>query len=110
MKFIVFKLILSITSLLPLITVHFLGKIIGKLTWLTNSRIRRIAEKNIKHCFPELNQKQQTELVQKILNETGKVILETGKMWQQNAKQTLNMVRECENEHLINRHSNRAVV
>ncbi len=101
MKFIIFKLILVITALLPLNFVHFLGKIIGKLTWITNSRIRHITEKNIKHCFPELSAQQQTKLTQEILNETGKVILETGKMWQQNAQQTLTLIKECENEHLI---------
>ena len=101
MKFIVFKLILILTSLLPLKVIHLLGRGIGKLTWITNSRIRRIAEKNILHCFPELNNQQQIELVKKILNETGKVILETGKMWHQNPDKTLSMVKESENEHLI---------
>ena len=90
-----------ICALLPLKLVHALGKAIGKLTWITNSRIRRIAEKNIQHCFPELNTQQQTELVHKILNETGKVILETGKMWQKCPNKTLALVTECENEELI---------
>jgi len=101
MKFFLFKSILTITAILPLKFVHHLGDLIGKLTWITNSRIRRIAEKNIKHCFPELTSQQQTELVQKILNETGKVILEAGKMWKQNPEQTLALVKECENERLI---------
>ena len=101
MKFFLFKSILTISALLPLSLVHFLGKLIGKLSWLTNSRIRRIAEKNIQHCFPDLNPQQQTNLVKKTLNETGKVILETGKMWQQSADKTLSLVKECENEHLI---------
>jgi len=101
MKFFLFKSILNITALLPLKFVHRLGRLIGWLTWITNSRIRRIAEKNIQHCFPDLKLQQQTELVQKILNETGNVILETGKMWRQNPEQTLDLVKECENEHLI---------
>jgi len=101
MKFFLFKSILIFTALLPLRQIHFLGKIVGKLTWLSNSRIRRIAEKNINACFPELDQAQQTLLIRNILNETGKVILETGKMWQQNADKTLNLIQECENEYLI---------
>ncbi len=101
MKFFLFKLILIITAGLPLKWLHGLGKAIGKLSWLSNSRIRRIAEKNIQLCFPQLNAQQQTDLVKKILNETGKVILEAGKMWQQHPTDTLALVRECENEHLI---------
>lgn len=101
MKYFLLKSILIISALLPLKVVHFLGEIIAKLTWLTNSRIRRIAEKNIQLCFPELNPQQQNECVQKILNETGKVILEAGKMWQLDANKTLALVKEREGEHLI---------
>ncbi len=101
MKFFIVKSILILTSLLPLKLIHLLGNVIGKLTWLTNSRIRRIAEKNIQHCFPELNAQQQVQLVKKILNETGKVILETGKMWQLKAEKTLALVKEIEGEELI---------
>jgi len=101
MKFFLLKLALSILSKLQLKTIHRLGRIIGKLTWITNSRIRKIAEKNIDFCFPELNSRQQKELVQNILNETGKVILETGKMWRSPAEDTLMLVKECENVHLI---------
>jgi len=101
MKYFLLKTILFTTALLPLKTVHFLGKIIARLTWLTNSRIRRIAEKNIQLCFAELNPAQQKELVQKILHETGKVILEAGKMWQLDATKTLALVKEVDGEHLI---------
>lgn len=101
MKFFLFKSVLTLTALLPLRVIHFMGKVVGKLTWLSNSRIRRIAEKNINACFPELNQQQRCLLVRNILNETGKVILETGKMWQQDSEKTLDLIQECENEHLI---------
>lgn len=101
MKIFFFKFILLITATLPLRLLHFLGKATGKLTWVTNSRIRRIAEKNIQLCFPELPPQQQAEMVQKILDETGKVILEVGKMWYSNAESTLKLIQACENEHLI---------
>ena len=101
MKFFLFKLTLLITALLPLKFIHLLGSFMGKLSWLSNSRIRRIAEKNIQLCFPELDHFQQEKLVKQTLNETGKVILETGKMWQGNTNKTLSLVRDCENQHLI---------
>ena len=101
MKFYLFKLILDITAQLPLKLIHLLGAGIGKLTWLTNSRIKRIAEKNIQHCFPELSQQQQISLVKKTLSQTGKNILETGKMWRSSPQQALKLIQGFENLELI---------
>ncbi len=102
MKFLAFKLILIITAALSLKSVHRLGEIVGKLLWISNDRVRKIAEKNIQHCFPELKPHQQSELVKKILVETGKVIFESGKMWHMNINKTLALVVDTENEHLVN--------
>jgi len=101
MKFFLFKLTLLSTAILPLKLIHFLGMLMGKISWQSNSRIRRIAEKNIKLCFPELTHLQQEELVKKSLYETCKVILETGKMWLCNTHKTLQLVKKIENQHLI---------
>ncbi len=101
MKFFLFKLTLITTALLPLKLIHVLGHILGQLSWLSHSRIRHIAESNIQLCFPELNSNQQQELAKKSLYETGKVILETGKMWQGDTLKTLSLVKGCENQHLI---------
>ena len=101
MKFFLFKLTLLSTAILPLKLIHFLGMLMGKISWQSNSRIRRIAEKNIKLCFPELTHLQQEELVKKSLYETGKVILETGKMWLGNTHKTLQLVKKIENQLLI---------
>jgi len=101
MKFFLFKLTLIITALLPLRLIHLFGKAMGSLSWKSNSRIRRIAEKNIQLCFPELTQQQQEELVKKALYETGKVILETGMMWLGDTQKTLQLVKKTTNQHLI---------
>jgi len=101
MKFFLFKLTLAITAILPLKLIHLFGKAMGVLSWKSNSRIRRIAEKNIQLCFPELNHSQQEELVKKVLYETGKVILETGMMWLGDTHKTLQLVKETKNQHLI---------
>lgn len=101
MKFLLFKFILGLTALLPLRLVHWLGRLIGRLSWLSNSRIRRIASRNIALCLPELPADEQTQLVKQTLEETGKVILETGRMWRGNTGSTLALVRDCENRQLI---------
>jgi KDO2-lipid IV(A) lauroyltransferase len=100
-KFQIFKLALAITNALPLATVHWLGQIIGKASWLKNGRLRRIATANIRLCFPELDSPQQTELVKKTLRETGKAILEAGKMWYDKGDDVLSLVRSSDNEQLI---------
>jgi len=101
MKFFLFKLTLAITAILPLKLIHLFGKAMGTLSWKSGSRIRRIAEKNIQLCFPELNLSQQEELVKKVLYETGKVILETGMMWLGDTHKTLKLVKKTTNQHLI---------
>jgi len=101
MKFFIFKLTLLTTAFMPLKLIHLLGTLMGKISWMSNSRIRKIAGKNIQLCFPELTKSQQDEIAKKSLYETGKVILETGKMWQGNTHKTLNLVKESENQHLI---------
>jgi len=101
MKLFLFKLTLIITAALPLKLIHLFGRVMGGLSWKINSRIRRIAEKNVQLCFPELTQLQQDDLVKKSLYETGKVILETGKMWLGNTQKTLQLVKETKNQHLI---------
>ncbi len=101
MKFLLFKFILDLTALLPLRLIHWLGNLIGQLSWLSNSRIRRIATKNIQLCLPELSADKQAQLVRQTLRETGKVILETGRMWQGNTATTLSLVKAVENQQLI---------
>lgn len=101
MKFQLFKLVLAITNALPLTAVHWLGQIIGKLSWLANGRLRRIVETNVRLCFPELDPMQQIALVRKSLSETGKVILEAGKMWYPQGDDVLALVQSSENERLI---------
>ena len=101
MKFLLFKFILGLTALLPLRLIHWLGNIIGQLSWLSHSRLRRIASRNIQLCLPELSTEQQTQLVKQTLKETGKVILETGKMWRGDTESTLALVRDCENQQLV---------
>lgn len=101
MNIILLKLVLITTSLLPLKLLHIISVGIGKLTWRSNCRVRRITDKNIQLCFPSLNPQQQNELSRKTLNETCKVILEAGKVWHSSPRNALKLIKSCENEQLI---------
>ena len=112
MKFFFFRLLLIVSSVLPLRAVHWLGRIVGRLAWLTNGQSRRVVEANTGLCFPELDSTSRTRLVQETLKESGKTILEGGKIWRGEADSILALVQPSPDEHLIDdaRRQNRGVI
>jgi KDO2-lipid IV(A) lauroyltransferase len=112
MRFFLFKFLLVVTSSLPLKTVHWLGHMIGRLAWLANTRARQVVETNISLCFPKLNSREHASLVQETLVESGKVILEAGKIWRSEADDVLAFVQPSKDEYLIDeaRRQNRGVI
>lgn len=75
------RFILWIFSLMPLKLNHFIGSLIGRYLYFSNSKSKRVSWKNIKICFPQLNSKQQQKLLKKSLIEIGKGISELGIIW-----------------------------
>lgn len=61
-----------------------LGRLAGLLAWQFAQRRRRIAEVNIKLCFPELNASQQAALVRQAFIANGIGLLELGIAWFRN--------------------------
>lgn len=112
MKFFLFRILLVVTNALPLSLVHTLGRIIGYLAWLLNGESRQVVEANIRLCFPDLDLKNQSKLVQKALSEGGKAILEAGKMWYGAADDTVALVQPSVDESLIKqaKHEKRGVI
>ena len=88
------KFILTFFSILPLRLNHFIGALIGRCLYFIDSDSKRISNKNIQICFPELSEIEQQDLVKKSLIETGKGLSETGFIWlrsfEDNAKYVLN--------------------
>lgn len=68
-------------ALLPLSSAQAVGSLLGRLAWLLNGRERKNAEINIRLCFPELQKKEQQQLVRRTLRENGKLITELPKSW-----------------------------
>ena len=75
------KLVFTFFSIIPLRFNHFIGLLIGKYLYLTDSNSKLVVSKNIKACFPDLNKAQQKELIKKSLIETGKGLSESGFIW-----------------------------
>ncbi len=81
MRVFVTKWLLHGMARLPLRLAQACGALMGlSLSW-TNNRQRRICQRNIQACFPELDRQQQDALVTATLIDTGRTSTETGCLW-----------------------------
>ena len=88
------KVLLRVVSWLPLSLAHALGRILGSVVYSFSNELSRVARRNIELCFPELNGKQQSELVRECLMQTGMAVLECGAMWLWPKERVLKQVRQ----------------
>lgn len=75
------ELLIRLFAMLPLSVAQAAGSLLGRLAWHLNGRERKTAEVNIRLCFPELQEREQEELVRRTLRENGKLITELPKSW-----------------------------
>ena len=101
MKIPLLKVVILLTSLLPLKLAHWIGALIGWVYQIKTSKMKTIARINIQRCFPELNSTQQHQLLQDSLLETGKLMSEMGIMWGRNADSVLALVKSVQGQELI---------
>ena len=95
------KLILRLSSLLPLPVAHALGGLTGRVLSVLPNRLRRIATINIRWCFPELDEYAQRQLVRRCLIETGKTTTEMGALWFWNRQRLLSLVKQVSGEDAV---------
>ena len=57
------------------------GKTLGRLLYLFPTKLRAIAEVNIKRCFPELSAAEQVELIKKNFDSLGIGLIESAMSW-----------------------------
>ena len=96
MKIQLLRFVLKLTSYLPLKLAHWIGSLIGWIYQIKPSKMKRVAERNIQRCFPELEPSQQHQLLQDSLLETGKLLSEMGIMWGRSAHSVLALVKSVE--------------
>jgi Kdo2-lipid IVA lauroyltransferase/acyltransferase len=90
--------ILRFFAVLPFAWAQRLGWCIGFTVSLLPSSLKRVSERNIALCFPELSAKQQQQLVRASLCELGCTIAETGAFWLWSGKRVLALVRQVKGE------------
>ena len=92
------KLILFVSAKLPLRINHLFGKWLGQLLIRLNNKQTRIARRNLQRCFPELNNTQQQDLLRRNMQETGKLLFESGRVWLTGKQDFFAMVQEVHGE------------
>lgn len=75
------SLLLRALAALPLGANRALGALVGRLSWWTNGRPRRVAETNVGLCFPALSGVERRALVRAALVEQGRAFTELGWCW-----------------------------
>lgn len=92
------KLILTVSAKLPLRFNHWLGSGLGKLFMRIDNEQQRVARRNLQRCFSELSPAQQQSLLQQNMQETGKTLLESGRIWLADKPDFFAMVQEVHGE------------
>ena len=87
-------LLLHLLGALPLPLLHGIGVLLGQLFSLLPNRHRRITQRNLQLCFPEMGERQRARLLVQSLQETGKTFMETALMWCGSRRRILGLVRE----------------
>ncbi len=93
------KLILIVSAKLPLRLNHLVGSLLGKLLILIDNEQQRVARRNLQRCFPDLGDKQQQDLLRRSMQETGKILCESGRVWLTDKPDFFSMVQEIHGEH-----------
>lgn len=83
---------LRLIALLPFRAQIIIGRLLGKLSLLFARDRREACEINIKLCFPELNEREQAELVKKTFISNGIGLVEIAMAWFNNPKRFNGMV------------------
>ncbi len=104
--------LLRLAGVLPLRALHAAGAALGGLVWRLQRRERRHVEENLAIARPGLDAEARAALARACLRETGKSLLELGKVWGGGARRALALVREVEGLDLFEdaRHGGRGLI
>lgn len=95
------KLFLHGFALLSLKNNHRIGGLFGRLISMTPNRHHFVTTTNVKICFPEMEEKQQQQLIKKSLIETGKTATEISAMWCWSKEKLYSSIKSIEGEELL---------
>lgn len=80
-------------SYLPLPVVQGVGAALGAVFAFTPNAHRRITDRNLERCFPELTRRERNRIARRSLIESGKTLTETILLWLSSGERVLRMVK-----------------
>jgi len=86
LKLYIIPLLLRLFARLPLPLCHALGALAGRLLYLCRGRERRVTERNLALCYPQLSDQKRQQLARRSLIETAKWAFEVGAVWFRGAR------------------------
>lgn len=92
---------LRASALMPLSWARRVGRLLGHLTWRLDGRSRRVAERNIRLAYPDLDKMAQQQRVRATLAQTGMLVMEMGHVWAKPWSYTRSLICEVEGAELI---------
>lgn len=93
--------VLRLMSWFPLRLSQTVGRFIGIVNYLANSRLSKVTRENISICFPEMDEPEQKALIRASLRETGKTLMETPATWLGGFDRLNSWICDVENEHIL---------
>ena len=92
---------LQLLANLPRPLLQWLGRLLGQLHFLINTRSARVTQTNIKLCFPDMPAADRRQLVKASLKATGMTLFETPAVWLGKASRLQGWITEVHNESLL---------
>jgi KDO2-lipid IV(A) lauroyltransferase len=102
--------IVRLMSRLPISALHQVGGLVGRMIQVWPNKQRRNALINIGLCFPQLDERAQTRLRNRNLQEFGKTYLEIAYLWLRPAETVLSLVREVRGGELLERRPGQGLI
>ncbi len=88
--------VLKLLACLGLKNAQALGRMIGRVLWMGDSKITRVTRENIQLCYPDLSEDERRALTKRSLLETGMLFAEFGAMWEWPTEKTLDLIHSVE--------------
>jgi KDO2-lipid IV(A) lauroyltransferase len=74
-------MLLHVLAVLPQVVVRQMAKTSGRILWRANGRLRRVTERNLEICFPDLSAEQRTQLARRSLLSLCSNIIDVSRTW-----------------------------
>lgn len=88
-------------SLCPVGLLHWLGKGLGELLWLLNTRSKKVTEENLSICFPHMTAAERQRLAKASLWHLAMTALELGPIWFLSLDKLFAKISHIEGEALV---------